>query len=847
MNTESPALSYFLNENQWGEKFIDEINRQDFLTMNSTEFFDGYMDVNFWKDNTLYLVIGSDSGLLIPYILKKRLGRGSRICIIEPDAIHSIVEREQRRRIKRQEENKKIGSELSLHAHSRWQEDLLNGADQSWLLSGEIELVQSRAATADYTHIYAPIFTESSAAIAERHYALTSNFCRYVFVEKQFMNAADNHYPLKASDDFGLNKVAVVMGGSPSLDQHLDWILRHREQLFLIAVSRISTKLCDLNIKPDMVVSVDPYDFSYEVSKRGILWTDVPLIYNYHAAPQLIQEWQGPRLYVGKHLPWHADDLPQYENCVGLSGPTVSHSAVIVAAQLGFSTVALSGVDLCYDSDVSTHSKGSPEAMIQKLPSLCDAQVETYTGRIAGTSVTLLHAAEALENIGKGVNADKDIIFNLSPNAAKCASIKLMTIAEVPLPEVKPDFHDLFSQYEKIDTRAHLHNLRKEITLARQAFRKIRKHCKEAVVCVQNMYGVNAGSKAAQYSQKLTKLDKRLEKDFPVYMKTIKATNGMEFAQVIKPMKFEDMTDPELERWGTQYYDVISNSASRMIRQLNRLDERIDLRLYEASSDVKLTELIDRWKHDNTPGRVLQLAHQQSFSEDDQKQLQHAIDEFRRSTLEDHEIVESTLAKYNESIGNCMKSLLFLFNNQSVSDLTKLAENLQSEQWPYCALFQFTMGMVDQLEEQHESSINHFQNVIDLCSERLECSEDSIMSMQILIEESLVRMTSAFISSNDHDSAISTLGTLCEMLPQYVVSYAKLLQLCDQEEFALELLQNYTGHYPGNKRAAFALEQLFKSTSKTDVAVRSPKYGQSIKNAMQAILGVKPDDINKVA
>lgn len=848
MDNHSNSKTYFLNENQWGEKFIDEINRNDFQEVRSTDLFEGYMNVNFWKDNTLYLVVGSDSGLLIPYILKRQLGRGSKICLIEPDAVYRIVEREYQHLINKQDNNKTIGSELCLYPESQWKDELLNGSDRSWLLSGEIDQVISRAATADYTNIYSRIIIDSKTAIAERQTALSNGFCRAVFTENQLINAAENRFNLIRSNDFGKGKVALIMGGSPSLDNHLDWIKSHRESLFLIAVSRISNKLIQLEITPDLVVCVDPHKISYEVSKQAILWTDVPLVHNYHASPQLVQEWQGPRLYLGKQLPWHSAEDPRYQNIVGPGGPTVSHAATHIAYHLGFSTILLIGVDLCFDSSVSSHATGSPESILQRLPALCDAQVETYSGRVAGTNMTFLNAAKALDAQGSEINKKTDVLFNLSKDAAKCESIKYLDTSAVNLTALKPDVNALSAFCPPSDWKESLLSLKKDIQIARQAFRKIKSICKEANTCVTKMYGRSSNIKAAQFSQRLAKLDKRMEKEFSIYLHAIKNSNGLQFASVMQPMNFKDMTNSELERWGIQYYSVISSSAHQMIRQINRLEKRIELRFYEESADACFKQLTDRWEQDSTPGRVLKYASRQSTLTDNEKEnLQQSIGLFKRGFVENETFIKSTHAETQITLLANTTSLVFLFNCKNLADLKSISTSLTSNEWPLNVLGQFASGLVSQLEEDHVSTIGNFQNAIDSCSKQLEISDEWRGSMQKLIEESLVRMTSAFISTNQHDCAISTLGMLCEMLPQYIVSYAKLLHLCGQEQFAVELLENYTNLFPKNRQAGFVLDQFYKTSTNPDISIRSPVYGKTIKDAMQAILGSQPDDIGKVA
>ncbi len=74
-------MSYSFSVTPLGESYIEELNRTDFVKMKSSEFFSRMPDFDLMAENTLYLVIGSDSGLLIPYLLSRPLGLGSRIAV----------------------------------------------------------------------------------------------------------------------------------------------------------------------------------------------------------------------------------------------------------------------------------------------------------------------------------------------------------------------------------------------------------------------------------------------------------------------------------------------------------------------------------------------------------------------------------------------------------------------------------------------------------------------------------------------------------------------------------------------------------------------------------------------
>ena len=81
---------------------------------------------------------------------------------------------------------------------------------------------------------------------------------------------------------------------------------------------------------------------------------------------------------------------------------------------------------------------------------------------------------------------------------------------------------------------------------------------------------------------------------------------------------------------------------------------------------------------------------------------------------------------------------------------------------------------------------------------------------------------------------------LCEMLPSYVVSYAKMLNICGQSDFAIELLESYITLYPGHKKAQLLLKNINPEAALLTDDV-SPEYVDKINNVVEAIMGSAPE------
>ena len=543
-------MEYIFSENQWGEKYLEDINRNDFASTRSTELFDQLFDFNLHKENCLFIISGSDSGLLLPWLHQQKIGRGSRVAVIELDDVYTQVASAYRGLlgVEYADNDNVIKASITLHKFSKWQDEIFDGSDHAWINGGTVLILESNASSADYSRLYASMHHDICKAIQWRVTDVKANLNTEIFCQMQLRNAVDSLVPLKVNPAIGQGKTAVVLGGGPSLDFHIDWIKENRNKLCLLAASRIANKLFKEDLKPDLVVSVDPQNVSYEISKQGVLWTDVPLVYNYHVSAKLLQQWQGPTFYMGKRLPWHGNN--QLIDCVPACGPTVGHAAVSVASFLGFSQILMTGIDLCFSVSASTHASDSREKMFQKMPSLCTAQVKTYTGRIAGTDFHLKNGVQALEYIGAALKKQNIKLYNLNDEAAYCPSIPHLDTRDVVLPEVKPSLSDYMDLTVRSISEKELDDLEREFKLATHIFSKIRSMCVKAKVLVEQVHGENAIGNTAKVGSRLASLRKKIESEYPEYIDAVTYRYSMEFSGTNVPTDFSDMSAEELVRLG---------------------------------------------------------------------------------------------------------------------------------------------------------------------------------------------------------------------------------------------------------------------------------------------------------
>lgn len=840
-------MSYQFSENQWGERYIDSISRQTFVNVPSEQYFDSHLKIDFDKTDVCYVVVGSDSGLLIQYFQAHMTAAGTRAVFVEPDDIHQTLIAECGQILKSDgtlfsnADSADTQPDIRLHSSSCWREEVFDGGDRSWFHAGEIEVIESQGCRTDYTQTYLPLFKDVRGELERRIVDLANELGNKKFTRNQVINAADNILPLLRNSEFGKGQTAVILGAGPSLDTHLDWVIENRDRLFVITVSRLCSKLHSINFKPDVVVSIDPHAASYDVSKHGLLWNDVPLIDGYHTAPQLLQEWQGSRFYLGKRLPWDSNKSDIVLNTISAAGPTVSHTAAVVASQLGFTQILMTGVDLCYSS-VATHTKGTPEEVFQTLPSIYDAQVETYNGAMAGSNYAFQQSVESLESIGKAANKYTDVLFNLNEHAAKITCIPHININDVTLPETKSSFAEYSEKYVACDRLKDNKELAVNVSTARAKYHFIKRSCQHAQRIIDRMYSPTGNENPAHHTDKLDKIDRKIEKRAADFIYAIKLYQSDLLMKLKKPSGFDEMKEAAMEEWIRSYYKVLADGAEIYLTMIADLEFRIQIRQAELENTKSVEELIVIWKEDLTPGRILQFDDEaiSQFSVNDQTLVQKAKSEFLDSIYNSDTARSRKLKSYNLDIDNCMRSLIYLFNISNKHDLQSLSTNLVNSNWPGSVLRSFAIGLIEDIDTRHENAIAHYQSVIDACSDRLDANTDTLESMQRIIEESLVRMTQAYLKLNQHDAACSTLGTLCELLPQYIMAYAKLLNLCGNTDAAIEILNIYIEHYPTHWQAAQLMADIFSAANRQEEAEMASQLSATMRKP-------QPPEVKKAA
>jgi hypothetical protein len=150
---------------------------------------------------------------------------------------------------------------------------------------------------------------------------------------------------------------ALIVSAGPSLTSAFPLLCEAGNRPMLLAAGSAGRMLMERQIRPDLVVSIDPFAANAEHFKN---WdtTEVPLVYYHRIHRDILASYAGPRFY------FVAQDDPPLPLCGSagdsafLQGGSVAFSALQVAHHLGANPIIFVGQDFAF-AEGHTHASGS--------------------------------------------------------------------------------------------------------------------------------------------------------------------------------------------------------------------------------------------------------------------------------------------------------------------------------------------------------------------------------------------------------------------------------------------------------------------------------------------------------
>jgi len=584
--------------NKFGEQYLYSVNADSLLEVESKVVYNSLFKQQLWQEDFYNIIIGTDSGLLVQYLFEHGIAENSKFVFIELPQYIDLI---------RPEVPTQWQDQIMFCTAEEWLNGFNNEAMSCYLYTGTIRVFRSLAEVYATNHQYHQVSLDVQYYLDDLIFRTNAAFSNLAFVEKQIANCADNVLPLTLLQGAFKGRTCVILGGGPSLDNDLQWVINNRKQLLVIAVSRIAKRLQSVGVTPDIFCSIDPQQLSFELSKECLEFDDkILLIHANHVAPALLGQWQGQSVYMGQRLPW---DSPINQTNSSLAGPTVANAALLAAVELGCSRIYLTGIDLCYRRDGTTHAEGSVESVRAQNVSRDGLWVDTYSGHKAETIMGLVVAADVLaEQVKLAIPLGIEV-FNLSQDAKVIAGIKHCLTSDVILEMVERSPSKIIDSYIRVPTKEAVLADNKKVKTELQRFKQqllaIRTLAIEALQHNEMFYQANGSSaKRDKAKRKMDQIEKQLNGKYQLASTSIKQVAIRDFVKLLGGPDKSQWGELQIFKKGQIYYEAYLSGVSSYLTYIETAEQRLSLTNDIVNDEIDFESLIEQWRRHQEFGRV---------------------------------------------------------------------------------------------------------------------------------------------------------------------------------------------------------------------------------------------------
>ncbi len=794
--TEQLANEPFIT-NQFGDRFLYSVNRHCFDHVGSNAVYRSRWGESLFKENTLYIVAGCDSGVLINYIQKKGLPKGSRYLFVELAPLVEIFQPFIDQSV--------ADNRILICTPDKWLEVAREHSFAEYAYLDAIEIIRSLAVDDANLSEYRTLWRELDQSTQQTLWTFQIELGNSTFYTRQLENICENRHSAYCLKGLFKDKTAVLLAGGPSLDDILPWVIENRDNLVVVAVSRISRRLQQLNFHPDIVVTVDPHSCSFDVSKHMLrFYKHAVLVNAFHATPLLLGQWAGPSLYLDNRYPWKSD-----AKIVKGVGPTVSNSAINLIIALGCEQIILAGLDLCFSEEGFSHAKGSDERKAGAFLAYADQTVTTNSGNTAETDNAFFTAIKSIEIQAKNAKERGCQLINPSPNAARMQHVDFAPLDSITLNTLeKPAIDTIRNALPKEDSSVRLaayEHAGKEFDKAEYTFNKIKQLAKQALEHNDGLFGRNGKNADFKHKLQMDKIEKQLNKDYKDFAALCKLFGMKEFIKTFSTTDAESWSDEEIETRGRVYYQAYISGSDALLDLIRAGKNRISARIEEEKNSPEFEVLFAQWQSDNQPGRanVWQVLHKEKLSTLSDN-ISNKLTELR-STLESEidNAEHAHIKKINQyaSLHGVTGKAFEFFKNHDTQGLERLLSGLATRNEAGVDILQNLVGgYYAELSGQHDNAEEHYQFVV--------IHEPNTSNPAL--ENSLSRLTYLALEYHDFDNAMAYLEALCGLSPAYFPQYAEILRMTNNLQRSIDVYTEYLSLAPDDISSMMKLALLYK-------------------------------------
>jgi len=787
-----------VKSNIFNERYLYHINRDSFNKISAQAIFEDEFHEKLFNEDSLYIIIGTDSGLLPNYIQAHGIPLGTRYLFVELETVLEQI-------VQYNLLDDDLTDEIILTSFSQWQEqaELLKLKDYSYLRHVHLfkSICAQQANIADYTELNWKITEE----LQTLHFRNTTSLGCQTFIIRQINNIANNLLPAQLLKGVYQGKTAIVLGGGPSLSEILPWIKHNQTNLLIFSVSRLSKLLLENHIEPDFIISVDPQVENIEVSKEMFQFKKAIFLHSYHIDSSLANQWSGIKLYFGNKFPWKTK---LNINNIPAVGTTVSNTALEAAFAFGCDRILLAGVDLCFSKEGITHTSGTDEAKIGPDYNNTSAlELETYNGDKRTSDPDFNLALLSLENQAKRISDVHKKVINLSIDAAKAKHIQHIPPEKIQLSPQKETALSIALQHIPQLTPAlkekYYQDSLRELQKAVHQIQLIEKLAKKALKINDAMY--NSQGMIENYKDKraLDKIEKRLNSEHRLYSKLVKSFGVLSFIRITSPHDTSQSWDAKkAKEIGRIYYDSYQTGAQQLLLLLNEAIQRIKIYQEEIKeSPNNIASLIEQWKKDKSYNRaaIWQQNHPDFNIPEDIKCKFDRLEKSFQDILDSSNTSFKQNLEKRSSLDLLKTKALILFKHHKKEELQNSQSGLalhyatETEKEPYRLLIS---AYIAELDNQPELALNYYNDILNI-------------DQSPLLEEALQQIVSLSIAQEKHSETLLALKCLSQISPIYLPHYAESSRLTSDIIEAIDSYTAYIEFFPDDMVSKLKLAHLY--------------------------------------
>lgn len=758
------------------------------------------------EGDTFHLIIGSDFGRLIEWVVRSGLPAGSRCLFIEPPEVL-------------------VRARPGLRA-------LLAGAPQVGLCAAGEWLGRARQmgldsyAMVERVRLHSALATGQPSAYAALEHTvrvgldeLRREAARHLHMEVpltcQIFNLPELHVPAQVLEGACVGRSALILAGGPSLDAALPWVRANREHFVLLAISRVARALLQAAVVPDIVVTVAPEPVSFDLSREMLSFPpEVLLVAASHAYPPLLGQWRGPIAYLGPRCPW-----PSALNPANLApaGSTATEAALGLAVAMGCRRAIFAGLDLCYSPEGYSHASGSSEYLAGPRPGFSGHPVRTNDGHLAATSDAFLYAIDDLARQAGAARARGCTPINTAAGAARIDHIDFVPLAQLDLdprdPPAGERLRALVPPLDQAQRQAHYRAVIAELTQVAGRLRGIRNLAARALRCNEGLFGRGGGAPDFRYKRLMDRIEQRLDSRYADLTAVVKLFAIARFARLIGPVQAREPPPAQVEALGRDYYGAYLRGVERLLGRVEKAGARAADRLAEEDDTPDLATLIPRWREADEPGRgeVWRLRHR---------------DQAARLPLAVAGALDWQRAQFLRAVNSEDTPHLRRCRAAVTLDGTAAAARRALAQGDAPRLRSLQRGLArfggDEAEQLQRLVRGYLLENDGRGDEAL--AEYALIDRPELLEDSLGRIVALTLEFRDHANALRALECLCQVSYAYLPQYADLLRVSGRQKEAVDALARYLDHAPHDYAAVLKVGEIYRDTGVTEGAIWAFNY-----------------------